>query len=270
MRNVVCHLTTASKCAEHLTSLRRRCIRRRVLRVALLSVLPVAVVFVVCVHWYYVYSQMESPLDHLPSNLLKPFYRFQCPIMSQKKDCSLPKLLMVSARPLDRRLAAYSSWLPYQVVFINTTAWSREFARTGECSEESFPNRLFYVYKGVFRTVLADYDDEKDFIFVEDDVQLLDFDKLHSETCSARENNLQFFSFFRPKSQGKSCVYEHGTVAFYISREMMEQLVEVDKRVYCRLPIDMYIAARGPWFSTRQDIVKHTGKKRYQLPITVD
>ena len=116
---------------------------------------------------------------------------------------------------------------------------------------------------------LADYDDEKDFIFVEDDVQLLDFDKLHSETCSARENNLQFFSFFHPMSQGKSCVYEHGMLAFYISREMMEQLVEVDKRVYCRLPIDMYIAARGPWFSTRQDIVKHTGK-RYQLPITVD
>ena len=96
---------------------------------------------------------------------------------------------------------------------------------------------------------------------------MLNFDKLHSETCSARENNLQFFSFYRPKSQGKSCVYEHGTVAFYISREMMEQLEKVDKRVYCRLPIDMYIAARGPWFSTTQDIVDHTGKERYQLKI---
>ena len=59
--------------------------------------------------------------------------------------------------------------------------------------------------------------------------------------------------------QGNSCTYEHGTLAFYLTRAMAEKLEGVDKWVYCRLPIDMYIATLGPWFASTSNVVEHAG-----------
>ena len=59
--------------------------------------------------------------------------------------------------------------------------------------------------------------------------------------------------------QGSWCVYEHGTVAFYLTRSLAEKLATVDKEVYCRYPIDMYILNLGPWFATTSGAVEHAG-----------
>ena len=57
-------------------------------------------------------------------------------------------------------------------------------------------------------------------------------------------------------------MYEWGTQTFYIRRRQAEKFAAVDKFVYCRLPIDMYIATLGPWFSSTSDVVEHTGRKQ--------
>ena len=61
--------------------------------------------------------------------------------------------------------------------------------------------RVFYVYKEVFRTVLIEYEHEKDFIFIEDDAKIVNFWKFKLEVCSARNNELQFYSFYHTKNQ---------------------------------------------------------------------
>ena len=45
----------------------------------------------------------------------------QCPIMTKDRSCTLPKLIMISARPLEKRLKAFDSWAPLDVIFFNTT-----------------------------------------------------------------------------------------------------------------------------------------------------
>ena len=143
------------------------------------------------------------------------------------------------------------------------TGISKDFKKHNlDCPETGHFQRIFYAYKKVFKAVLSEYPDDKDFIFIEDDVQLLDFQKLHSETCMARMKGLQFYSLYHTPSQNSSCVYEWGTQAFYIRRRQTEKFAAVDNFVYCRLPIDMYIASLGPWFSTTSDVVAHTGKSQ--------
>ena len=134
-----------------------------------------------------------------------------------------------------------------------------------DCLETGHFQSIFYAYKEVFKAVLSKYPDDEDFIFIEDDVQLLNFQKLHSEMCMARRNGLQFYSFYRTPSQGKSCVYEWGTQTFYIRRKLAEKFAALDKFVYCRLPIDMYIATLGPWFSSNSDIVAHISKSQTKI-----
>ena len=64
--------------------------------------------------------------------------------------------------------------------------------------------RVFYVYKEVFRTVLVEYQHDKDFIFIEDDAKIVNFRKFHSEVCSAGKNELQFYSFYHTDNQVSS------------------------------------------------------------------
>ena len=42
---------------------------------------------------------------------------------------------------------------------------------------------------------------DKEFIFIEDDAKMVNFLKFHSEVCSARMNNLQFYSFYQTTNQ---------------------------------------------------------------------
>ena len=65
--------------------------------------------------------------------------------------------------------------------------------------------------------------------------------------------------------QGSSCVYEWGFQAFYLTRAMAERLAGVDEHVYCRLPIDMYMATLGPWFASTSNVVDHAGWGRTEI-----
>ena len=105
--------------------------------------------------------------------------------------------------------------------------------------------------------VLATYPGEKDIIFVEDDALLLDPNLLIIETCMVKHYTHQIYSFFRTSRQKNTCIYQYGTVAFYASRKFIEDLTKLDLTTICRLPIDMYIAANGPWYATKSYMVKH-------------
>jgi hypothetical protein len=86
---------------------------------------------------------------------------------------------------------------------------------------------------------------------------------------------MQFYSLYRSPLQQRrqwwwwrmnsksSCVYQHGTVAFYIRRQLMKQIVNEHMRsLFCRFPIDMYISNFGPWYATRREIVGHLDRGR--------
>ena len=44
--------------------------------------------------------------------------------MTDDTSCALPKLIMISARPLEERRKAFDSWATHNVIFYNTTGWS--------------------------------------------------------------------------------------------------------------------------------------------------
>ena len=85
---------------------------------------------------------------------------------------------------------------------------SKDFKeRNSDCPETGHFQRIFYAYKEVFKSVLFEYPEDEDFIFIEDDVHLLNFQTLHSEVCTARRDGLQFYSFYRTPSQANYTLY---------------------------------------------------------------
>lgn len=135
------------------------------------------------------------------------------------------------------------------------------------CRSMKWEHRLFAVYQTVFGNLLSSYPGEEDFVIVEDDAILVDTEALVQEICQARLHKMQFYSLYRsPLQQGRSsvsCIYQHGTVAFYIRRPMMEKVMnENRRRWFCRFPIDMYISRSGPWYATRREIVGHLNGRR--------
>lgn len=217
---------------------------------------------------YFVNKQKESPFDHLTAKLFKPYYSLRCPGVNQHShlNCTLPKMFMISARPEAERRQSQTSWSHHNVNRIDTGSLSRNLTTHSECSKPTWSNRLFSIYRTVFRDILGNNMDDKDFIFIEDDVLLMDFESLQKETCLARQNRLQFYSFFKPSAQGQSCLYQHGTLAFYANHHFLHHLThDVSQSKLCRLPIDMYIASIGPWYSTTKEIVKHNAISRFNL-----
>ena len=131
------------------------------------------------------------------------------------------------------------------------------------CRKIKWEHRLFAVYQSVFSNLLATYPDNDGFVVVEDDAVLKNPHAFAQEVCHAHNLQLGFYSLYRSPLQWKgrrssSCVYLHGTVAFYIRRSMMEQIVNERRRGwFCRFPIDMYISKIGPWYATKRSIVGH-------------
>eukprot|EP00797_Seminavis_robusta_P015695 Sro234_g094570.2 (95) ;mRNA; r:83664-83948 len=68
-----------------------------------------------------------------------------------------------------------------------------------------------------------------------------------------------YYSFTR--NSPDTCLYRFGTPAQLWGRRMMEQVLDVDDDVFCRLPIDMFVAQQGPWYVTHHQLVKHIGKR---------
>ena len=97
-------------------------------------------------------------------------------------------------------------------------------------------------------------------MFVEDDARLQDWDQLQQEICMAEGH--QFYSFFKTPKQGSTCIYEHGTVAFYMQRVRMQQIIEATDRTACAYPIDEYMNTLGPWYATKQPVVAHIDSPR--------
>ncbi|KAL7522761.1 hypothetical protein ACHAWX_007447 [Stephanocyclus meneghinianus] len=139
------------------------------------------------------------------------------------------------------------------------------------CRSMKWEQRLFAVYQSVFAKLLSSFPKEQDFVVVEDDAVLLKPNALVEEVCHARFQRLEFYSLYRSPLQWKgkrsiSCIYQHGTVAFYIRRSLMETIVKENRRGwFCRFPIDMYISKLGPWYATRREIVGHLDGGRVAL-----
>ena len=205
---------------------------------------------------------------------MKPYYILHCPDSSnwskinrdhvENTTCSnLPSIIMLNARPMEARLNSSQSWEGEDMFVINTTNLGRSLI----CAESSFFNILFQIYIEIFETVLKQYPEQEDFIFLEDDAELLDKEQMQVETCLARANRFQFYSLFLTEEQGNSCFYQRGTVAFYVNRNLIQTLLDDVKinNKFCFIPIDMYIAMHGPWFATRKNIIKHNSK-RFKRP----
>ena len=131
---------------------------RRSLRF-LLIVLLVSVFSVASIQWYHVRHFIASPIDHLMSNIFKPFYKLQvgltvqdgrkfnclvnakmmitfrqkresifffdhpaqCPLVEEDMSCALPKIFMISARSVQQRKKAFNSWASHDVIVYDTT-----------------------------------------------------------------------------------------------------------------------------------------------------
>ena len=133
------------------------------------------------------------------------------------------------------------------------------------CRIMKWEHRLFSLYQTVFANLLETYPNDVGFVIVEDDAILISSHFFAKEVCVAHHLQLGFYSLYRSPLQKKdksfisSCIYMHGTVAFYIRRSIMEKIVNEQRRSqFCRFPIDMYISKLGPWYSTRREIVGHT------------
>ena len=204
---------------------------------------------------------------------------------------SFPRIFMIGARGKDED--SYESWrkalgasqnAPY-MKRINTLELSNRFALQGGmlsmlseehggsskakhlCRKMKWEQRLFYVYQAVFQDVLSTYPTESGFVFVEDDAVMNEQEVplLKAEICRAHADARSFYSLYRSPLQWgvSSCIYRHGTVAFYIRRGLMEIIANERRREQvCRFPIDMYISRLGPWYAPRQEIVMHSGVAR--------
>ncbi|EJK63401.1 hypothetical protein THAOC_15937 [Thalassiosira oceanica] len=203
-----------------------------------------------------------------------------------------PRIFMIGARGKDED--TYESWrealdtsqnAPY-FERINTLEVSNRFALQGGmlaeeqgdssnakqlCRKMKWEQRLFYVYQTVFQDVLSTYPSRGQkntgFVFVEDDSILNEQEVplFKTEICEAQADARSFYSLYRsPLQRGlSSCIYRHGTVAFYIRRGLMEIIANERRREHvCRFPIDMYISRLGPWYAPRQEIVMHSGAAR--------
>ena len=133
------------------------------------------------------------------------------------------------------------------------------------CRKIKWEHRLFFLYQSVFASLLETYPNDTGFVIVEDDSILISPHSFVKEVCGAHHLRFGFYSLYRSPLQKKdkssisSCMYKHGTVAFYIQRSVMETIVNEQRRSqFCRFPIDMYISKLGPWYSTRREIVGHT------------
>ena len=218
------------------------------------------------VHLRHVQELSASPFDNAKAVMIYPLYWLSCPKRRiEDQTCKIDRVIMLSARPKSRTARTRSSWRAFPLDVVDTLPLSYAQRSGGVCPEMKWQNVLFGVYQMVMRESLERHPNQQYFLFAEDDAFLEDSWLLKKDYCMAKRLGLRFYSFFKPKAQQDSCIYQHGTVAFMISRDFMEEIISVDTSISCRLPIDMYIVSRGPWYATVSSVVKHTSA-RFRLP----
>lgn len=298
---------------------------------------------IVFLHQFDAYvREYQGPLDHVASDLLKPYYGKFCPKLSdsdglgnissssyesynatswncavvnsaekKKDDVMMPRIFMIGARDEDED--TYDDWMNAlnqnylytdgninksqhvpRLERINTLAMSNQYALSGNiprnnqtvspvdvssntnqnrkgflCRKIKWEHRLFAVYQAIFSQLLRRYPIDLGFVIIEDDAVLKNPHAFVEEVCNAHNNQMEFYSLYQSPLQSRgmtrppSCIYVHGTVAFYIQRPFMEKIVSEQRREwFCRFPIDMYISMMGPWYATTREIVGHLGKGR--------
>jgi hypothetical protein len=164
---------------------------------------------------------------------------------------------------------------PPRLERINTLDISNQYALSGNdlCQKIKWEHRLFAVYQSIFINLLVTYPNDSGFIIIEDDAILHNPSYFRRDVCYAQHHEIDFYSLYRSPIQlrkrwmswwkSASCIYQHGTVAFYIRRSIMEKIVNEHRQNYfCRFPIDMYISKLGPWYATQREIVGHSNMRR--------
>lgn len=216
---------------------------------------------------YCIEFEAEGPLDHAISNSLKSFYNLKCPNVGIDLGCTKrPKVYIINGRPdAERPKAANDTWssLPndWQVEIVKTESYLKAVkAQPSPCYRPRWRSNLFRVYQLIFADILERFPEDKGFIFVEDDAELVDLGVFEREVCHVQAEGWPFYSFFLTSSQRGRCLYEHGTVTFYATADFLRRLRNETDEV-CRLPIDMFISSIGPWYATKELIVKHLGKR---------
>jgi hypothetical protein len=218
----------------------------------------------------------ERRIIHLRSNLMKPVYMFDCPSFAPVSPTErVFPMFLIGGRDFvnSTRVRAVQSWDSTSLITIDTRSLSRDVLdpkkNVNPCSSPSFENSLVTVYLKVFTDVLNDsmWTEHATFMFVEDDVELLESAWLQSEVAAARDQSVDFYSLYKtPHNSDRDCIYLYGTQAFTISRGFMRQLVDLDKHTRCNHPIDMIIASMGPFYVTQRHIVRHIGQRLYLGP----
>lgn len=134
------------------------------------------------------------------------------------------------------------------------------------CRKMKWEHRLVAVYQTVFSHLLSTYPNDEGFVIIEDDAVLNHPHAFVEEVCNAHNQQLEFYSLYQPPSStwrgtsrsSPSCIYKHGTVAFYIRQSLMKKIMNERRRQwFCRFPIDMYISRMGPWYATTREVVGH-------------
>jgi hypothetical protein len=150
--------------------------------------------------------------------------------------------------------------------------WRMEYL----CRKIKWEHCLFAVYQCIFADILSSYPNDAGFVIVEDDAVLKDAHSFVREACYVHVAGMEFYSLYRSPGQRRStgrewgwvgrsrrssfsCIYVHGTVAFYVRRSIMERVANERRRAhFCCFSIDMYILRLGPWFATGRDMVGHS------------
>jgi hypothetical protein len=205
-------------------------------------------------------QEQESPFDFVQTTVLSPIYSAVCP--QSQRQCTVNfTLYVLNARPLEN--TTFSDWNnsllssgSHRLEILNTTGMSRAYKNT-RCAKLQWHHRLNFVYQSVFRQVMQDNPENEGFFFTEDDAVLENWAGYHEEACIAQ--SFEFYSFF--KTSGTTCIYRHGTVAFYIKKSLMMRFINVDSSTFCRLPIDMFFASLGPWYTSINSTVTHRNKR---------
>lgn len=234
-----------------------------------------------------VWQQREAPLDHAIAAVQKPFWAWTCPVIPDTAMDVLQAhtntttrrvpIAMISARDMTIVQPVYDTWnnnsilqdIPlflHPVQLKNTSEFSRTYVNT-RCQSATFASRLFAVYQHVIAELLHDFPQTRHFILVEDDTVLINATRFVQEVHWAVDvADVDFYSINpfatnNPSLSPSSCVYEFSTTAQIMSRTIMTRILEADTDSFCRLPIDMFLARAGPWYTSVRPITKHQAKR---------
>jgi hypothetical protein len=119
-------------------------------------------------------------------------------------------------------------------------------------------NNLSWTYLNFFLHLINNYDSGY-FIILEDDVGLDDEEKFLIElNCVVKVSPL-FFSFFneyRPSTD----VYDYGTQLFYISKDFVQEWLDIKLSGLKAKPFDIELSSMHPLRKTTDNYITHIGK----------